>query len=328
MKFLDQAKIYVTSGKGGKGCVSFRKEKYIEFGGPNGGNGGKGGNVIIKGNENLNTLIDFRYRQHFKAKKGDDGKNQNKTGANGENIIIKVPFGTQIYNEDKSVLITDITKKNNQIIIVIGGQGGLGNNHFKSSTNQSPRKFTEGKDSEEKIIWLSLKLFADVGIIGLPNAGKSTLLSNVSAAHPKIADYPFTTLYPVLGVIKKFDQEIILADIPGLVEGAHEGKGLGDRFLAHIERCKILLHVIDCSQNNLIESYQKIRNEIIQYGKNLAEKFEIIAISKSDLSKKNNKELQKSIQSATGKNPFIFSCHTRNGIDILIDELFNKCNQI
>ena len=328
MKFLDQAKIYITSGKGGKGCVSFRKEKYIEFGGPNGGNGGKGGDVIIKGNENLNTLIDFRYQQHFKAKKGDDGKNQNKTGANGENIIIKVPFGTQIYNEDNSVLITDITKKNNQIIIAIGGQGGLGNNHFKSSTNQSPRQFTEGKDPEEKIIWLSLKLFADVGIIGLPNAGKSTLLSTVSAAHPKIADYPFTTLYPVLGVIKKFDQEIILADIPGLVEGAHEGKGLGDRFLAHIERCKILLHVIDCSQNNLIESYQKIRNEIIQYGKNLAEKFEIIAISKSDLIKKNHKELQKSIQSATGKNPFIFSCHTRNGIDVLIDELLNNCNQI
>ena len=328
MKFLDQAKIYVTSGKGGNGCVSFRKEKYIEFGGPNGGNGGKGGDVIIKGNENLNTLIDFRYRQHFKAKKGDDGKNQNKTGANGENIIIKVPFGTQIYNEDKSVLITDITKKNNQIIIAIGGQGGLGNNHFKSSTNQSPRRFTEGKDSEEKIIWLSLKLFADVGIIGLPNAGKSTLLSTVSAAHPKIADYPFTTLYPVLGVIKKFDQEIILADIPGLVEGAHEGKGLGDRFLAHIERCKFLLHVIDCSQNNLIESYQKIRNEIIQYGKNLTEKLEIIAISKSDLSKQNHKKLIKSIQSATGKNPFIFSCHTRNGIDVLIDELLNHCNQI
>ena len=328
MKFLDQAKIYVTSGKGGNGCVSFRKEKYIEFGGPNGGNGGKGGNVIIKGNENLNTLIDFRYQQHFKAKKGDDGKTQNKTGANGENIIIKVPFGTQIYNEDKSVLLADITKKNNQIIIAIGGQGGLGNNHFKSSTNQSPRQFTEGKDSEEKIIWLSLKLFADVGIIGLPNAGKSTLLSTVSAAHPKIADYPFTTLYPVLGVIKRFDQEIILADIPGLVEGAHEGKGLGDRFLAHIERCKILLHVIDCSQNNPIESYQKIRNEIIQYGKNLAEKFEIIAISKSDLSQKNHKEIQKNIQNVTGKNPLIFSCHTRNGIDVLIDELLNHCNQI
>ena len=241
MKFLDQAKIYITSGKGGNGCVSFRKEKYIEFGGPDGGNGGKGGDVIIKGNENLNTLIDFRYQQHFKAKRGDGGKTQNKTGANGENIIIKVPFGTQIYNEDKSVLITDITKNNNQFIIAIGGHGGLGNNHFKSSTNQSPRKFTEGKDSEQKTIWLSLKLFADVGIIGLPNAGKSTLLSTVSAAHPKIADYPFTTLYPVLGVIKKFDKEIILADIPGLVEGAHEGRGLGDRFLAHIERCKILL---------------------------------------------------------------------------------------
>ena len=327
MKFLDQAKIYVTSGKGGRGCVSFRKEKYVEFGGPNGGNGGKGGNVIIVEDPNLNTLIDFRYQQHFKAKKGDNGKGQNQTGANGEDIIIRVPFGTQIFNEDKSVLLADLVAKNDQIIIAKGGKGGLGNNHFKSSTNQAPRQFTEGGDSEEKKIWLSLKLFADVGIVGLPNAGKSTLLSTVSAAHPKVAEYPFTTLHPTLGVVKKFDQEIILADIPGLVEGAHEGKGLGDRFLAHIERCKILLHVIDSSQNNFIENYSQIRNEIIKYGRKLEEKSEIIGMSKSDLNQQDSSELQKTIKIKTGKIPFIFSSHTKSGIDDLISELFNQCKK-
>ena len=327
MKFLDKAKIYIASGKGGKGCVNFRKEKYIEFGGPNGGNGGKGGNVIIVGNQNLNTLIDFRYQQHFKAKKGDNGKSQNQTGASGDDVIIKVPYGTQVFNEDKSVLLADITKINDQIVIAVGGHGGLGNSHFKSSTNQAPRQFTEGGNSDEKTIWLSLKLFADVGIVGLPNAGKSTFLSTVSAAHPKIADYPFTTLHPVLGVVKKFDQEIVLADIPGLVEGAHEGKGLGDRFLAHIERCKILLHVIDCSQNNFIESYRKIRNEIIKYGKKLEEKTEIIGISKSDLNKQDISELQKIIKIQTSKIPFIFSSHTKSGVNDLINELFNQCKK-
>jgi GTP-binding protein len=327
MKFLDSAKIYVTSGRGGSGCVSFRREKYIEFGGPNGGNGGKGGNVVIVGDPNLNTLIDFRYQQHFKAKVGNNGKGQDQTGATGKDIIIKVPPGTQIFEEDKSVLIADLVEKNDQIIIVRGGNGGLGNSHFKSSTNQTPRQFTKGGNSEERTIWLSLKLFADVGIVGLPNAGKSTFLSTVSAAHPKVADYPFTTLHPVLGVVKKFDKEIILADIPGLIEGSHEGKGLGDQFLAHIERCKMILHLIDCSQNNFIENYKTIRKEIIKYGRKLEEKPEIIAISKSDLNQNDPSELQKIVKTETGKMSFIFSSHTKNGIDVLTSTLFNQCKK-
>jgi Obg family GTPase CgtA len=241
MKFLDQAKIYIASGKGGNGCVSFRREKYVEFGGPNGGNGGKGGNIIIETDQNLNTLIDFRYHQHFKASSGENGMGKNKTGANGKDLIIKVPPGTEIYDENKKVLLADLAIKKQKITLLHGGDGGLGNTHFKSSTNQAPRKFTKGGDIEERWIWLSLKLFADIGIIGKPNAGKSTFLSKISNADPKIADYPFTTLHPILGAIKKFDKEIIVADIPGLIEGAHEGKGIGKRFLAHIERCKILL---------------------------------------------------------------------------------------
>ena len=328
MKFLDQAKIYIASGNGGRGCVSFRREKYIEFGGPNGGNGGKGGDVIIVSEENLNTLIDFRYQQHFKAKNGGNGKSKNKTGENGKNLIIKVPSGTQIYNEDRTVLLADLIKKNDQIIIARGGRGGLGNSRFKSSTNQVPRQFTEGEKLEEKWIWLSLKLFADIGIIGMPNAGKSTLLLTISAAKPKIADYPFTTLHPILGVVKKLDQEIILADIPGLIEGAHEGKGLGNQFLAHIERCKILLHVIDCSQNNFIDNYIKIRNEIIKYDKNLPKKNEIIALSKSDLIKGNPEDLKKKFKNKTGKMPLIFSSLKKDGIDKIIYELLNQCKNI
>ena len=222
MKFLDQAKIYVASGKGGKGCVSFRREKYIEYGGPNGGDGGKGGDVIFVTDQNLNTLIDYRYQQHFKAKKGQDGMGKNKTGSNGEDVVIKVPPGTEIHNEDKSVLLAELLENNQKYIFLKGGKGGLGNSHFKSSTNQAPRQFTNGESLEERWIWLSLKLFADVGVIGLPNAGKSTFLSKISNAQPKVADYPFTTLHPVLGVIKKFDKEIVIADIPGLIEGAHD----------------------------------------------------------------------------------------------------------
>jgi len=327
MKFLDQAKIYVVSGKGGRGCVSFRKEKYIEFGGPDGGNGGKGGDVIITVNTNLNTLIDFRYQQHLKAKNGESGKRKNQTGSNGDDCIINVPPGTQIYNEDKSVLLADLVNKSDQIIIAIGGHGGFGNNHFKSSINQAPRKFTDGDVSEEKWIWFSLKLFADIGIIGMPNAGKSMLLSIISAAQPKIADYPFTTLHPILGVVKKSDQEIIVADIPGLIQDAHEGKGLGDKFLAHIERCKILLHIVDCSQPNFIDNYTSIRNEIHKYKKNLIEKFEIIALSKADLIHQDHNKIKKIIENKTGKVPYIFSNLTRNGIDDLIKELFDRCKR-
>ena len=324
MKFLDQAKIFIASGKGGKGCVSFRREKYIEYGGPNGGNGGKGGDVIIVTEPNLNTLIDFRYQQHFKAKRGVDGKGKNQTGAGGENLIIKVPPGTEIFNHDKSILIADMIKEGQTITLAYGGKGGLGNTNFKSSTNQAPRRFTYGGDIEEKYIWLSLKLFADVGIIGKPNAGKSTLLSKVSGATPKIANYPFTTLFPILGVINQFDQEIVLADIPGLIEGAHEGKGLGDQFLAHIERCKFLLHILDSTDENIIENYKTINNELNKYGKNLSKKKQIIALSKVDLINDNIGKIVELIKNETGTKPLKFSSFSKDGLEDLVKALFNE----
>ncbi len=324
MKFLDQAKIFIASGNGGDGCASFRREKYIEFGGPNGGDGGKGGDVIFLVDNNLNTLIDFRYQQHFKAKRGENGKGKNQTGADGKNLIIKVPPGTEIYNEDKSVLLFDLIGENEKIVFAKGGNGGLGNSHFKSSTNQAPRKFTTGEIGEEKWVWLSLKLFADIGIIGKPNAGKSTFLSKISNANPKIGNYPFTTLNPVLGTVKRFDKEIILADIPGLIEGAHEGKGLGDKFLAHIERCKILLHLVDFTDKNWFENYKTVRNEIGKYDKKISSKTEIIVISKADLILSDKEDKIKEIKNKLNSNIFVISSFNNEGIEGLMDNLFNS----
>ena len=326
MKFLDQAKIFIASGNGGDGCASFRREKYIEYGGPNGGDGGKGGDIIFVVDENLNTLIDFRYQQHFKAKRGENGKGKNQTGADGKNLIIKVPPGTEIYNEDKSVLLYDLVEKNQKIIFSRGGNGGLGNSHFKSSTNQAPRKFTKGEIGKEMWVWLSLKLFADIGIIGKPNAGKSTFLSKISNASPKIGDYPFTTINPVLGTVKRFDQEIVLADIPGLIEGAHEGKGLGDKFLAHIERCKILLHLVDATDKDWQKNYQTVRNEIIKYGKKIASKKEIIVISKADLFNSDKENVIKKIKNLIDSDIFVISSLNNEGLEELIDNLFSSVN--
>jgi GTP-binding protein len=283
MKFLDQAKIYIKAGNGGSGSASFRREKFVEYGGPDGGDGGDGGSIIVQSDRNLNTLIDFRYAQHFKAQHGKPGSKRNKTGANGEDLILKVPLGTQIYEEDNNTLIYDFTKNREKYLVASGGKGGLGNVRFKSSTNRAPRKKTNGKLGEEFWIWLQLKVIADIGIIGKPNAGKSSLLAALTRAKPKIANYPFTTINPNLGVSYYAGKEITLADIPGLVEGAHKGVGLGDKFLRHIERCKILLHLIDLSEEDLFNSYKKIKVELSNYDNNLIKKREIIFFNKSDL---------------------------------------------
>ena len=294
MKFLDQAKIYIKAGNGGSGSASFRREKFIEFGGPDGGDGGDGGSVIIESDRNLNTLIDFRYAQHFKAQHGKNGSKRNRTGAYGEDLILKVPVGTQIYEEDNNTLIYDFTKNKERYLVASGGKGGLGNVRFKSSVNRAPKKKTNGKNGEEFWIWLQLKVIADIGIIGKPNAGKSSLLSALTRAKPKIANYPFTTLNPNLGVTYYDRKEVTLADIPGLVEGAHKGIGLGDKFLRHIERCKVLLHLIDLSENNLEKTYKEIIKELSSYDKKLSEKKEIIFFNKSDLF--DNDEIKKKLE--------------------------------
>ena len=283
MKFLDQVKIYIKAGNGGDGSPSFRREKFIEFGGPDGGDGGKGGSVILKAEQNLNTLIDFRYQQHHKAKRGENGAGQNRTGKSGEDLILKVPLGPQVFEEDNKTLIYDFTKISEEFIAAAGGKGGLGNTRFKSSTNRAPRKFTKGTQGEEFTIWLQLKTIADIGIIGLPNAGKSSLLASVTNANPKIANYQFTTLNPNLGVASYDDKEITIADIPGLVEGAHKGTGLGIQFLKHIERCKSLLHLIDITSEDLKKSYQQVKNELKKYSNKLTKKKELIVLNKIDL---------------------------------------------
>ena len=286
MKFLDQAKINLKAGNGGSGSASFRREKFVEFGGPDGGDGGDGGSIIFESERNLNTLIDYRYSQHFKAENGKPGSKKNKTGANGKDLILKIPIGTQIYEEDNNTIIYDFKKNKEKYLVASGGKGGLGNVRFKSSTNRAPRKKTNGKIGEEFWIWLQLKIIADVGIIGLPNAGKSSLLAALTRAKPKIANYPFTTINPNLGVAYYNNKEVTLADIPGLVEGAHKGIGLGDKFLRHIERCKILIHLVDITENDLAENYQKIRSELKSYDLSLFKKQEIIYFNKSDLVEK------------------------------------------
>ena len=293
MKFLDQVKIFIKAGDGGSGSPSFRREKFIEFGGPDGGDGGKGGSIILVSERNLNTLIDFRYQQHFKAERGRDGSGKNKTGRGGEDLYLKVPVGTQVFEEDNKTLIFDFKEENEKFVAAIGGKGGFGNTRFKSSTNRAPKKFTKGTFGEEFWIYLQLKTIADIGIIGLPNAGKSSLLASLTSATPKIANYKFTTLNPNLGVAMYDDKEITLADIPGLIEGAHTGTGLGIKFLKHIERCKTLLHLIDINEDDLISSYKQVRNELKNYGKELIKKKEIIVFNKIDLIEKN--DLQKKI---------------------------------
>ena len=299
MKFLDQVKIYIKAGNGGDGSPSFRREKFIEFGGPDGGDGGKGGSIILKSEQNLNTLIDFRYQQHHKAQRGENGSGQNRSGKSGKDLILKVPLGTQIFEEDNKTLLYDFTKIGEEFIAASGGKGGLGNTRFKSSTNRAPKKFTKGAIGEEFTIWLQLKTIADIGIIGLPNAGKSSLLAAITNATPKIANYEFTTLNPNLGVVSYDNREITIADIPGLIEGAHEGTGLGTKFLKHIERCKSILHLIDITNENLNKSYNQVKNELKNYSSQLMKKKELIVLNKTDLM---NEETTKKILKEFSKN--------------------------
>jgi GTP-binding protein len=315
MKFLDEAKVYVRSGDGGNGCVAFRREKFIEFGGPSGGNGGRGGDVIIEAVDGLNTLIDYRYQQHFKAERGGNGMGKDRHGATGKAIVLKVPVGTQVYDEDKETLIHDFTKLGERFALAAGGNGGFGNAHFKSATNRAPRHANPGQTGEERWIWLRLKLIADAGLVGLPNAGKSTLLAAVSAARPKIADYPFTTLHPQLGVVNADGSEFVLADIPGLIEGAHDGAGLGDRFLGHIERCRVLLHLVDATCDHAGKAYKTVRRELEAYDAKLAEKIELVALNKIDAVGPEELKRQKDrLKRAARKTPLLISGATGAGV--------------
>src|SRR5436189_1785609 len=315
MKFLDQAKIYVTSGDGGPGCISFRREKFIEFGGPDGGDGGKGGDVWVECVANLNTLIDYRFRQHFKAKSGGGGMGKNRTGASAEDVVIKVPPGTEVLTEDQETLLACLMQPGDRARIAKGGNGGFGNAHFKTSTNQAPRHANPGLAGEERTIRLRLKLIADAGIVGLPNAGKSTFLASVSAAKPKIADYPFTTLHPQLGVVRIDNREFVLADLPGLIEHAHEGVGLGDRFLGHVERCRVLLHLVDGTGAHAGKDYKTVRHELEAYGHGLADKPEIVALSKADaVSPEQLKEQVARLRRAAKKTPLVVSAAAQQGV--------------
>jgi GTP-binding protein len=315
MKFLDEAKVYIASGAGGNGCVSFRREKFIEFGGPNGGDGGRGGDVVVEAVTGLNTLIDFRYQQHFKAQRGGNGMGKDRAGANGKDVVLKVPVGTQVCEEDGETLLADLTEVGQRVTIAEGGNGGFGNAHFKSSTNRAPRHANPGQPGEELTIRLRLKLIADAGLIGLPNAGKSTFLAAVSAAKPKIADYPFTTLHPQLGVVEVDGREFVLADLPGLIEGAHEGTGLGDRFLGHTERCRVLLHLIDGTSEDAGEAYKIVREELEAYGHGLTDKPEIVALSKSDaLTKDVIKTQAGKLKKACKKTPLVLSAQSGDGV--------------
>jgi GTPase len=315
MKFLDEAKVYIRSGDGGNGCVAFRREKFIEFGGPSGGNGGRGGDVIMEAVSGLNTLIDYRYQQHFKAQKGENGMGKDRHGANGKPIVLKVPVGTQVFDETRETLIHDFTTLGEKFVLAWGGNGGFGNAYFKSATNRAPRNANPGHPGEERWIWLRLKLIADAGLVGLPNAGKSTFLAAVSAARPKIADYPFTTLHPQLGVVNADGREFVFADIPGLIAGAHEGAGLGDRFLGHVERCRVLLHLVDATTEHAGQAYNTVRRELEAYGDDLAGKVEIVALNKIDAVGADALKKQKDrLRRAAKKTPLLLAGATGSGV--------------
>jgi len=328
MKFLDEAKVYIRSGDGGSGCVSFRREKFIEFGGPNGGDGGHGGDVVAEAVDGLNTLIDYRYQQHLTAQNGRAGMGKDRHGANGADAVLKVPVGTQIYEEDGETLLADLTEAGQRVVLAHGGNGGFGNAHFKTSTNRAPRHANPGQPGTELTIRLRLKLIADAGIVGLPNAGKSTFLAAVSAAKPKIADYPFTTLHPQLGVVDVGGREFVLADIPGLIEGAHEGVGLGDRFLGHVERCRVLLHLVDGTGEDVGAAYKTVRAELAAYGEGLADKPEIVALTKADaLGADAIKQQAARLKRAAKKTPLVVSAVSGDGVEAVLRAVLKVIEQ-